>query len=81
MCNSSPAKTETRTDAPVEAIALSVPDMTCSHCVKAITEAFAERLPGTAVEIDLAARTVCVVAPAELAAAILSDAGYAAARI
>ena len=77
MCNSSPAKTETRTDAPVEAIALSVPDMTCSHCVKA----FAERLPGTAVEIDLAARTVCVVAPAELAAAILSDAGYAAARI
>lgn len=79
-CSCSTTKTETQA-APAEAIAFSVPDMTCGHCVKTITEAFAEKLPGTAIEIDLPAKTVRVAAPAEVATAILSDAGYDAARI
>lgn len=61
---------------PIDAVTLSVPDMSCDHCVRAITEALAEKLPGTPVEIDLATKTLRVAAPAEVAAAILADAGY-----
>ncbi|MEB0109717.1 heavy-metal-associated domain-containing protein, partial [Pseudomonas sp. MH9.3] len=39
------------------AILFSVPDMTCGHCGGAITAAFAEKLPGVPVEIDLAGKT------------------------
>ncbi len=81
MCSCSPSKTEAQAAAPAEAIVFSVPDMTCGHCVRAITEAFAKKLPGTAVEIDLPTKTVRVAAPAELAVAILADAGYDADRI
>lgn len=58
------------------AILFSVPDMTCGHCVGTITAAFAEKLPGVPVEIDLAGKTVRVAAPSDVATAIIADAGY-----
>jgi len=56
-----------------------VPEMSCGHCVRAITAAVQARDPAARVEIDLADRKVAVsstLAPAELAAAITA-AGYA----
>lgn len=64
-----------------ETLAFSAPEMSCGHCVAAISRAFAERLPGAAVEIDLAGRTVRVAAPEEVALSILAEAGYPAVRI
>ena len=61
-------------------VTFEVPDMSCGHCVAAIARAFAERLPGTAPEIDLPARRVRVAAPEETARAILAEAGYPAER-
>lgn len=79
-CTCSTTQAGTKAAGPAEAITLSVPQMTCSHCVKSITEAFAERLPGTTVAVDLATKTVRVEAPADVAASILADAGYEATR-
>lgn len=56
-----------------------VPDMTCGHCVKAITSAIAEQDPEARVSIDLPAHTVQVeggrLDQAALLA-LLSEAGY-----
>lgn len=58
---------------------LSVPDMTCGHCVKAITSAVAEIDPHAVLQVDLAAHQVrvdgAVVSEAELVEA-LREAGY-----
>ena len=57
----------------------SVPDMTCGHCVKAITSAIAAIDPQAVVQVDLVAHHVrvdkAVVNEAALAEA-LRDAGY-----
>ena len=37
-----------------------VPDMSCDHCVKAITRAVTEVLPGAAVRVDLPKHQVTV---------------------
>ncbi|AUL47114.1 heavy metal transport protein [Bordetella trematum] len=55
-----------------------VNDMTCGHCVKAITNAVQAVLPGASVEVDLARHEVKV-EPGEPRAAIeaaIRDAGY-----
>lgn len=57
---------------------LTVPEMTCGHCVGAITYAFGAHLPGVPVTVDLATRTVEVSAPEAVARAILAEAGYEA---
>ena len=57
----------------------SVPDMTCGHCVKAITGAIAELDPQAVVQVDLANRQVRVdasVASDSALADALRDAGY-----
>ncbi|MFQ8433135.1 heavy-metal-associated domain-containing protein [Amaricoccus sp. W119] len=72
-CSCSSTKAETRA---ADAAVFSVPDMSCGHCVSSITKAFAEKLPGVPVVVDLSTRTVSVDAPAELAKAIIADAGY-----
>ncbi len=56
-----------------------VPDMTCGHCVKAITQAVQAADPHARVQVDLAQHQVQIDggaadAPALLAA--ISDAGY-----
>lgn len=56
-----------------------IPEMSCGHCVRAITAAVKARDPAASVEIDLADRKIAVsskLAAAELAAAI-ETAGYA----
>ncbi|WP_448952410.1 heavy-metal-associated domain-containing protein [Labrys neptuniae] len=59
-------------------ITLKVPEMSCGHCVKAITGAVKTVDPGASVEIDLGAQRVTIksaVDEARLRAAI-ADAGY-----
>lgn len=64
--------------ASADVITLSVPDMSCGHCVKTITDALSERLPDAAAVVDLPSKTVRVAAPVDVATAILADAGYEA---
>lgn len=60
-------------------IAFEVNDMTCGHCVRAITQAVQEADPGAQVQVDLAAHRVQV-EPAQADAAALqsaiAEAGY-----
>ncbi|MFC0864043.1 heavy-metal-associated domain-containing protein [Sphaerimonospora cavernae] len=59
-------------------LVLSVPGITCGHCVNAISEAVGE-IPGvSAVEVDLSAKTVTVAGAADPSAvrAAIDDAGY-----
>ncbi len=63
------------------ATTFSVPGMTGVEGMWAIADAFAEKLPGTAVEIDLPARTVRVAAPCDTVGAILAGAGYPASAV
>jgi copper chaperone len=59
------------------ALIFSVPDMTCGHCAKTITEAVQQASPNSLVQIDVSAHTVTV--SGENAAAIqaaIVDAGY-----
>ena len=58
----------------------TVPDMTCGHCEKTVRSALAEVLPGAAVEVDLAARTVKVAGDAEKAEEAIRTSGYTPAR-
>ncbi len=53
-----------------------IEDMTCGHCEKTVAGALAQALPGNAVTIDLAARTVIVEGDATLAEAAIREAGY-----
>ena len=60
-------------------IEFQIPNMSCGHCVRAITEAVKSADPAAKVEIDLAARRVQV--DTQLArdalVARLTEAGYA----
>jgi copper chaperone len=59
-------------------IELTLPDMTCGHCVKAVTAAVLRVDPGAKVEIDLAthrARIESTVSPERLGQ-VLRDDGY-----
>ena len=56
-----------------------VDDMTCGHCVRAITKAVQTAAPGASVVVDLAQHMVLVEAGAMAAATVasaISDAGY-----
>lgn len=62
----------------------SVPDMTCGHCVKAITGAIAAIDPQAVVQVDLATHQVRVdaaVASDVALADALRDAGYESAVV
>ncbi|NCT82538.1 MAG: heavy-metal-associated domain-containing protein [Comamonadaceae bacterium] len=56
----------------------TLPDMSCGHCVAAITEALRAADAQARVEVDLAARTAEVdsALPRETLAAALTEAGY-----
>jgi len=56
----------------------NLPDMSCGHCVAAITEALKEADSGAGIQIDLAAKTAQVDSPLprETLAAALAEAGY-----
>jgi copper chaperone len=55
-----------------------IPDMTCGHCVKAVTEAIKTADPAAEVKIDLSSHQVQVqsTAPRERLVAQLKEAGY-----
>jgi copper chaperone len=55
-----------------------LPDMSCGHCVAAITEALKHADPAARIDIDLGAKTAAVdsAVPRETLAAALSEAGY-----
>jgi len=57
---------------------LVVPDMTCGHCVAAVTKAIKAQDADATVNISLADKRVTVetTEPREAIAATLSDAGY-----
>ena len=56
----------------------TVPDMSCGHCSRAITEAVHQLDPAARVEVDLASHRVRVETreSAERVQAVLSEAGY-----
>ena len=56
-----------------------LPDMSCGHCVKAVTEAVHEVDPQARVEVDLATKQARVEStqPRDKLAAALTEAGYA----
>jgi copper chaperone len=60
-------------------ISLQIPNMTCGHCVRAVTEAVHGADPGAYVEVDLPSKKVEVqtTASREAVVARLVDAGYA----
>ncbi|MES2635306.1 MAG: heavy-metal-associated domain-containing protein [Pseudomonadota bacterium] len=55
-----------------------LPDMTCGHCVKAVTQACQEVDPAAKVNVDLATKKVTVDSSAgsEQVAKALTEAGY-----
>lgn len=55
-----------------------IPNMTCGHCVKAVTQAVQAADPAATVQADLATHRVTVVttAPREAVVAQLAEAGY-----
>ncbi len=59
----------------------SIPDMSCGHCVKAITQALAQLDPAATLSVDLPTRTITVqtAQEREKVAAALAEAGYPAA--
>ncbi|MES2153143.1 MAG: heavy-metal-associated domain-containing protein [Pseudomonadota bacterium] len=61
-------------------ITLSIPTISCGHCVRAITEAVQQLDPGARVTVDIATRTATVggdAAPAALCATLAAQ-GYPA---
>jgi copper chaperone len=62
---------------------LSVPDMTCGHCVATVTKAVKTLDPAAQVQVELASKTVTVEtsAPAPAVAEALENAGYTAKAI
>ncbi|RZJ09591.1 MAG: copper chaperone [Rubrivivax sp.] len=56
----------------------SLPDMSCGHCVAAITEALQSADAAARIDIDLASKTADVdsTLPRERLAAALAEAGY-----
>ena len=53
-----------------------VDDMSCSHCVSTIRNAFVKEMPGVDVAIDLDSKQVTVAGDSAQAAKVLRDAGY-----
>ena len=60
-------------------IELTLPTMTCGHCVSAVTKAIKQADPQAAIEIDLAAHRVCVqtIEDRKTIEAAVAEAGYA----
>ncbi len=60
------------------AVRLSVPDMTCGHCVGTITKAIRAAFPGARVDADTATKLVVVSGGGDAAQllAVVRDAGY-----
>lgn len=60
-----------------------LPDMTCGHCVKAVTAALQAVDPAAAVHTDLGAQRVQVdsAVPVEALVAALTEAGYPPASV
>ena len=56
----------------------TLPDMSCGHCVAAITEALKAADDQARIDIDREARTAAIdsALPREALAAVLTDAGY-----
>ncbi len=61
-------------------IELTLPDMTCGHCVRTVTETVQQVDPAAQVEIDLPSHALRIRsdAPAERFKAALADEGYPA---
>ena len=59
-------------------LSFELPDMTCGHCVKAVTQAVQQADPAATLNVDLAAHRVDVDSqlPREQLAAALAEAGY-----
>lgn len=59
-------------------LTLKVEGMSCGHCVRAVTEAVQEAVPGAGVQVDLGAGWVRVDGPAapEAVAHAIEEAGY-----
>ena len=59
-------------------VAFTVEDMSCGHCVGAITKAVEGRIPGAKVTTDLTTKRVTVsgAADAKTVEAIIAEAGY-----
>lgn len=59
-------------------IAFTVPDMSCGHCVKAITEAVQGAIPGASVAADTGTKRVVVMGAADRDAikTLIEEAGY-----
>jgi copper chaperone len=59
-------------------LTLDIPNMTCGHCVRAITQAVTAADPAAKVQADLAAHQVHVdtALAREAVAAVLTEAGY-----
>lgn len=76
-CATQEGKTTESLPTPADALVLSVPDMTCSHCASTITRVVEASLPGVRVEADPSRRTVLVVGTDDLAAvrAVIAGAG------
>lgn len=60
-------------------IELTLPDMSCGHCVRSVTAAVQSVDPQARVEVDLPAHRVRIASerPAEAFHAALAEAGYA----
>ncbi|WP_445263583.1 heavy-metal-associated domain-containing protein [Ramlibacter sp. PS4R-6] len=60
-------------------IQFNIPQMSCGHCARAVTEAVKEVDPNATVDVDLASKQVSVVSTAERQeiVAALAEAGYA----
>jgi copper chaperone len=61
-----------------DSLAFTVPDMTCGHCVRSITDAVLAAYPAARVEIDLAAKRVSVANAGDRAAvaSVIAAVGY-----
>ncbi|MET0961528.1 MAG: heavy-metal-associated domain-containing protein [Noviherbaspirillum sp.] len=61
----------------------TVEDMSCQHCVNAITAAVTQAAPGATVDIDLERRLVRVdrASDSEQVSAAIRDAGYTPVRL
>ena len=59
---------------------LSIPDMSCGHCRKSVTEAVTRLDPAAKIEVDLAARRARLqtAAAPDAVIAALKDVGFAA---
>jgi copper chaperone len=75
MCTCS-TTTDTVRTAAVTGARFKVEDMTCAHCVGTIRKALGAGMPGVGVSVDLDTHEVVVAGDADVAAAIMRDAGY-----